>query len=319
MVRIKESTVRIFKGTHYSDGWLEMALAWPDAFKRTGLDLFKEHDIKFVYNEKKADIGFSKNGNIVRGVPRKRTLLWKGEPPIYNLFFGLNLCNPNFLKEYLSVMCVYEMDGLDQLHSNSIQNGFSFVKNYFNVDKTNFLCTVLRNKRLSTELNFLMLPKYRKNSLMKFRENMDEEFVKRLGPELYRSYGRGWDPKCFRGSLPNWNDKYRVFSEHKFTFAPENSSFNGYVTDKVFNAMCCGSVPIYAGAPNVKKYLPRYTYINAQKYTAKELIEGLKTMPFSKYQKYRFAMKKFVTSSQSNMYSSYCFAEKIAKIIEEKL
>jgi len=317
VIRLKESYSKFFYTT--VNGWLEESLSRPDAFGRTGFDAFKEHDIKIVHGNEKADVGFAKGIQKVSGVSRDKCIMWKGEPPIYNIFFGLNLCNPNFLKEHLAVMSYYELDGLDQIHSNSIQNGFSFVKEQFNVEKNKFLCTVLRNKSLSTQLNFFVFPKYRKNSLMEFREDMDREFANTLGPELYSSYGRGWDERCFKGFLPEWNDKYRVFGEHKFTFAPENSRFNGYVTDKVFNAMCCGSVPIYLGAPDVKKYLPRYTYINAESYTPKELIENLKTMPFSTYNKHRVAMKKFVTSEQSNMYSSYCFAEKIAKIVEERL
>lgn len=319
MIRLKESSVHLLKGTHYSDGWLEMALTWPDALGRTGHQAFKEHDIKFVHNGELADVGFSKNSNFVRGVPRKKTILWKGEPPIYNLFFGLNLCNPNFLKSFLEVMSVYEMNGLDQIHSNSPQNGFSFVKKYFSNDRDKFLCTVLRNKRMSTELNFLLFPGYKKNSLMPFREKLDYTFADILGTEKYVSYGRGWDSRCFKGFLTRWDEKYRVFSEHKFCFAPENSRFDGYVTDKVFNAMCCGSVPVYLGAPDVKKYLPRYTYINAESYTPKELVKNLETMPFSIYNKHRIAMKKFVTTEQSDIYSSYRYGELIAKIIEEKL
>lgn len=56
------------------------------------------------------------------------------------------------------------------------------------------------------------------------------------------------------------SDKYGIKNylaqRHRYVFAFENSERNGYVTEKLFYLLSCGAVPVYRGAPNVRKYLP---------------------------------------------------------------
>jgi Glycosyltransferase family 10 (fucosyltransferase) C-term/Exostosin family len=52
-------------------------------------------------------------------------------------------------------------------------------------------------------------------------------------------------------------DKRAVFAGYKFCIAMENSSTRDYVSEKLFDALEAGCVPIYMGAPNiVSDYLP---------------------------------------------------------------
>jgi hypothetical protein len=46
-------------------------------------------------------------------------------------------------------------------------------------------------------------------------------------------------------------DKKKFISSYKFTFAFENIIYPGYTTEKVFEPMLCGSMPIYWGNPKV--------------------------------------------------------------------
>ena len=43
---------------------------------------------------------------------------------------------------------------------------------------------------------------------------------------------------------------------HLYTFAFENSETRGYVTEKLFNTLSAGAVPVYRGAPDILQYLP---------------------------------------------------------------
>jgi hypothetical protein len=55
-----------------------------------------------------------------------------------------------------------------------------------------------------------------------------------------------------------------VISRYKFTLAFENSICRDYVTEKFFEPLTCGSVPVYLGAPNVDEFAPADgCYINA--------------------------------------------------------
>lgn len=46
------------------------------------------------------------------------------------------------------------------------------------------------------------------------------------------------------------DDKHRYISEYKFNICPENSNCAGYVTEKVFQAIDAGCIPIYWGSYN---------------------------------------------------------------------
>jgi alpha-1,3-fucosyltransferase 10 len=50
--------------------------------------------------------------------------------------------------------------------------------------------------------------------------------------------------------------KLRLIGRHKFTLAFENSIAVDYVTEKLYDALVAGSVPVYLGAPNVRDLAP---------------------------------------------------------------
>lgn len=47
--------------------------------------------------------------------------------------------------------------------------------------------------------------------------------------------------------------KIECIRKYKFTFAIENSSYPGYVTEKIIDPMVAHSIPIYWGSPDIKK------------------------------------------------------------------
>lgn len=57
--------------------------------------------------------------------------------------------------------------------------------------------------------------------------------------------------------------KLSAIARHKFTLAFENSVAFDYVTEKFFDPLVAGSVPVYLGAPNVGEFAPaEHCYIN---------------------------------------------------------
>jgi hypothetical protein len=72
---------------------------------------------------------------------------------------------------------------------------------------------------------------------------------------------------------PNWNqtampsdpkiwfqEKTKLIKDYLFTIAIENSLEYDYVTEKLWQPLAAGSVPIYLGAPNIDDWLPCYNY-----------------------------------------------------------
>jgi hypothetical protein len=80
------------------------------------------------------------------------------------------------------------------------------------------------------------------------------------------SYGK----VCQNRVLPDddgFETKCRVLARYRFTLAFENAIDEDYVTEKFYDPLLAGSVPVYLGAPNVDEFAPGDDcYINAANY-----------------------------------------------------
>lgn len=56
--------------------------------------------------------------------------------------------------------------------------------------------------------------------------------------------------------------KFEILPEYKFCLCPENSIYDGYVTEKLIDAYAGGCVPIYSGDRSVDEDFNGYAYIN---------------------------------------------------------
>lgn len=69
----------------------------------------------------------------------------------------------------------------------------------------------------------------------------------------------------FRGSI---SDKYEVLAGYRFNLCFENEqNAPGFVTEKLFDALHCGAIPIYLGAPNVTDYVPKDCFIDFREFS----------------------------------------------------
>jgi len=313
MIKIKNS----FSRNHLiSNHALERSLTVVDSLGRKGIDIFKKEGFKIVTGKEKADIGLSSHGFKVQGVPKEKTILMKTEPPIYYALWGKNLSNPKYMNKYLATVSTCIEKDLDQYHYMIPQD---FSLGDFNGRGRHLLCMILKNKKRIVNINNLFpgLRKYKNNSLLELREIYHNYFNYNLGEERYHCFGKGWDGICYKGEV---NNIYDFLKYYQFNFCPENSRFEGYVTEKPINAMLCGSVPIYLGAYDIEKYIPKNCFINCLDFTdAKELVTHIKYMDKSEYEKYRKNMKEFITTNKSKAFSSVTFAKKLIKIIGENL
>ena len=58
------------------------------------------------------------------------------------------------------------------------------------------------------------------------------------------------------------DDKLAFISRYKFTLSFENSSYPGYTTEKIFEPMIAGSIPIYWGNPDVGRDFNTASFVN---------------------------------------------------------
>ena len=90
------------------------------------------------------------------------------------------------------------------------------------------------------------------------------EFLLQLMPHIdVHSYG-----KVFRNRQvaddKGQETKLKTIAAYKFTLAFENAIAKDYVTEKFYDPLIAGSVPVYLGAPNIEEFAPGdHCFINA--------------------------------------------------------
>lgn len=85
------------------------------------------------------------------------------------------------------------------------------------------------------------------------RNEYAAELMKRV---KVASYGRMLPTMPDAGEIGGRDARLELSGRHKFTLAFENTIAEDYVTDKFFDALIAGSVPVYLGAPNVADFAP---------------------------------------------------------------
>ena len=104
-------------------------------------------------------------------------------------------------------------------------------------------------------------------------------------PMNFDLYGVGWERptpegvvyKSYRCAPAN---KWDVLPWYRFCLCYENTdNVPGYVTEKIFDALRCGCVPIYLGAPNVRDYVNPHAFVDRRDFASHgELLEFISSV-----------------------------------------
>lgn len=138
--------------------------------------------------------------------------------------------------------------------------------------------------------------------------------IKTFAPkDNFRLYGHGWD--VARKSISSMRDinfthipmsckdKLLTLSFFRYTLVIENCVYPGYLTEKIFDAMLAGTVPVYLGAPDIKDFVPEECFVDIRKYDNLEILwQDISTWPEKKWQKYIDAINEYL---ESDSYSPF--------------
>lgn len=164
-------------------------------------------------------------------------------------------------------------------------------------------------------------------------------FFERQHPAEFDLYGTLWDRWYFRGRLarlnlflqklyagplrswhtrrfPSWRGpvpgKHAVLRQYRFAICYENAVFPGYITEKLFDCLFAGCVPVYRGAPEVVDVVPAGTFIDQRNFrNYDELYQYLKTMPVSEYENYRTAITAYLAGPTIQKFGPDAFTQLI--------
>ena len=118
-----------------------------------------------------------------------------------------------------------------------------------------------------------------------------------------------------RGPVPP-NDKLAVIRRYRFVLCYENTRLPGYISEKLFDCLFTGCVPVYLGEPNIGRFVPPACYIDrAQFATDAELAAFLKNMTWADYARYIAAMRDFVGGVERQKFGSEANAQRVAEVM----
>ncbi|MFA6365077.1 MAG: glycosyltransferase family 10 [Candidatus Paceibacterota bacterium] len=252
---------------------------------------------KYFFNYKKYFSFFSKK------------ILYQGEPPTVSPISSHEL--KWITRTYSKAFSVAKREGFDYFYFPTIQE--KIIEPLFNNRERGFITLINANKEPASYENEL------------YSERLCA--IKYFSEQGLDLYGMGWDTpiafsapfkqyidKSFRGST---DDKYKTLSKYTFAICYENGAFEWYITEKLFDCFFTGTIPIYLGAPDIKKYVPSECFIDFREFGSYEKLNTfLKGMTEAQIDAYRAAAAEYVTnSSQFKLFSMRHFGTTLLETI----
>jgi len=208
-----------------------------------------------------------------------------------------------------------------------------YVKlNYLHDIKVNFEVANKRHK------NFIIIAGNKINSapneLYSFRYKCIKWFEK-YHPKALDLYGFGWNLKTFDDNLcigkllNHYNAKYRllknklsiykgsvarksdILKDYNFSICFENVyGHEGYITEKIFDCLLAGTIPIYKGAPNINNYIPQNCFLQFDDFAnINAMYHELTQMSEEHIKTYRENIREFLLSSKTEPFKATYLAD----------
>jgi hypothetical protein len=123
--------------------------------------------------------------------------------------------------------------------------------------------------------------------------------------------------KVYRGPV---DSKHETLAQYTFALTYENQILDGWINEKIFDAMLVGTVPIYVGAPDVTDWIPEECFVDLRKFADyAELREYLHSLGPREIQQYRESARDFLASPDFYPFSPQAFAQLFVDAVVEDL
>jgi hypothetical protein len=110
-----------------------------------------------------------------------------------------------------------------------------------------------------------------------------------------------------------------VLRQYKFYLAFENAHVEDYVSEKVYEGIIAGTLPVYRGTPNIASFLPEQSFIDANNLSPKALAALLLDLASdeSKYNAYfNFKNEPLKSSFVRIANQSYCHPSALCRLCQ---
>lgn len=80
-------------------------------------------------------------------------------------------------------------------------------------------------------------------------------------------------------------------------------AMDGYITEKIIDCFYAGTIPLYLGAPDIDKYIPKDCYIDCRDFKSwTEMLEKITSMPASEIEAKREAGRSYLRSPEGRRF-----------------
>ena len=122
--------------------------------------------------------------------------------------------------------------------------------------------------------------------------------------------------RCWRGNVEM--SKHELSAEYRFVLAYENfRGRRGYISEKIFDALQAGSVPVYLGEERIAEFVPPEAFVDARNFsTRRELLAYLQSCPEPEWAAMREAGQKFLGSAAFRSFTDDAFADRMTEVLK---
>jgi hypothetical protein len=145
------------------------------------------------------------------------------------------------------------------------------------------------------------------------------DFFEKIRTHDFDFYGSGWPAHSYKNYKSPISSKIDCIKNYKFCICYENMhNQRGYITEKIFDAMIAGVIPIYWGAKNITDYIPADCFIAREKFeNDQQLYDYIKKMDQYTYSLYIQHIKAFLSSEKAYFFSKQSFIKTFVKALEK--
>lgn len=226
---------------------------------------------------------------------RRKNILLCCEPPIVNPFNYMKIFHSFFIKVYTWNDGLVDNKKYFKIRLPKFSKGIKTKANKFKEKK--FLILINSNKSVFSP--FKLLSSFGKE-LYSERINAIEFFEQKI-PNRFYLYGGGWNKvkkynlrellfgykkySTYKGEVEH---KIKLLSHFKYCICFENlTNVGGFITEKIIDCFKARCVPVYWGASNIEKYIPKNCFIDFRDFQDYEkLLNYLDLIDESKYNRY---------------------------------
>jgi glycosyl transferase family 10 (putative fucosyltransferase) len=157
--------------------------------------------------------------------------------------------------------------------------------------------------------------------------------AERCMPDFMDVFGAGWNGeqiswcplyrnrpyRCWRGNAKT--SKHELSAEYRFVMAYENfRGRRGYISEKIFDALQAGSVPVYLGEERIAEFVPRKAFVDARNFrTRRELLTYLQSCPEPEWTEMRQTGQEFLRSTAFRPFTDDAFADRMTDVLRHLL